>query len=149
MSTFVFCVSNATDCFILTPQHQRFSVSLKNLKIEGGALNSWKTCWVCRQILWYLQNVKWFTGIQLYINPWKQWQEVYLLISMNMISLSLSVIHFRPSVKHLVVTPFQCPANTPHCGFYKLFCIVVDFGYCMLHKFLLLKIFGLLYLCPL
>lgn len=40
----------------------------------------------------------------------------------------------------LVVTPFQHPATTPHYGFYKLFCIVVDFGYYVVHKFLLLKL---------
>jgi hypothetical protein len=42
--------------------------------------------------------------------------------------------------EELVMTPFQCPATTPHCGFYKLFCIVVDFGCYVVHKFLLLKV---------
>jgi len=119
----------------------------KESKIEDGTLNSWKTCRVNSQILWYLQNVKWFTGIQLCVSPWKQSQEVYFLISMNMISLSLSVIHFRPAMKILWL--FQRTATTPHCGFYKLLCIVVDLGYYVVHKFLLLKFFGTLYLCPL
>jgi len=133
--------------FCFNPPALEVLSRFKKPKIEDGALNSWKTCRVYRQILWYLQNVKWFTGIQLCVNPWKQSQEVYIRISMNMISLS-SVIHFRPAMK-ILLWLFQHTATTPHCGFYKLLCIVVDFVYYVVHKFLLLKIFGKLYLCPL